>query len=425
MIAVIKPSSLAGTVAAPASKSSMQRGCAAALISGGLSRIIEPGKSRDDFAAITIIKKLGAGVIELRDEIQVTSHGIRPQGAEINCGESGLSLRMFVPIIALSGETIKITGSGSLMDRPMAVFDEIFPQLGVTIQSDRGKLPLFIRGPLRPASIELDGSLSSQFLTGLLMAYSAANAQGVTIKVRDLKSKPYINLTLQVMKQFGLQVPENKNFQEFIFHKPVTAKTEATSYWVEKDWSNGAFLLVGGAIAGPLTVRGLDPSSTQADKAIMELMFEANAVIAVEAKGIKVHRSEMKGFTFNATHSPDLFPPLVAMAVYCTGESRITGVHRLLHKESNRAESLQKEFSKMGAEITIVDDTMVIRGGGGLRGGRVQSHHDHRVAMALAIAALKASGETIIENAEAVGKSYPDFFEQLKLLGATVTLKHE
>ncbi|MBL0884445.1 MAG: 3-phosphoshikimate 1-carboxyvinyltransferase, partial [Chitinophagaceae bacterium] len=188
----INPSTIQGTIRAAAGKSSMQRACAAALLRKGETLIINPGKSNDDLAAIDVIQKLGA-TIRYTDEgdLHITSNGLSPIDAEISCGESGLGIRMFTPIAALSEKPLTIHGKGSLVNRPMHFFDEILPALQVQIKSNEGKVPLQLQGPLRPANIEVDGSLSSQFLTGLLMAYAAADADGVTIQVKDLKSKPY------------------------------------------------------------------------------------------------------------------------------------------------------------------------------------------------------------------------------------------
>ena len=422
MKVTIHPSQLKGIIQAPASKSSMQRACAAALLSKGTSTIFNSGHSNDDKAALDIIQKLGAKVQVEGSELKVESSGVNPIANEINCDESGLSIRMFTPIVALSDKEITINGSGSLESRPMDFFDDILPLLGVKIKSNDGKLPITVQGPLVPANIEVDGSLSSQFLTGLLMAYSAAGANDVSIKVKDLKSKPYIDLTLDVMKQFGMNVPENKNYKEFIFHSPQTHNSELIThnYTVEGDWSGGAFLLVAGTIAGSITVCGLDLLSTQADKAIMKALMSANAAIATDPKGIQAHPGGLRGFEFDATDCPDLFPPLVALASYCDGETKIKGVRRLKHKESNRAVTLQDEFDLMGVRIIIEDDTMIIHGGF-VKGADVHSHHDHRIAMACAVAALGANSETIIEEAQAVEKSYPDFFEHLKILGADIS----
>lgn len=410
----------------------MQRALAAALLTKGKSIIHNPGHSNDDKAAIEIIKALGARVEIVEGIMNVGSLGfpeIPPSeggGPVINCGESGLGIRMFTPIIALSDKEITISGEGSLLERPLNFFDEILPQLNVKIKSNNGKLPLVIQGPLQPKDIEVDGSLSSQFLTGLLMAYAAANTKHVSIKVNNLKSKPYIDLTLDVMKKFGLNIPENRNYAEFYFNEATHYSRLTThGYTVEGDWSGAAFLLVAGAIAGPITVRGLDLSSTQADKAIIDALMAANAGIAMDAKGIQIHPAEMNAFNFDATDCPDLFPPLVALAVYCKGLTKIKGVSRLTHKESNRAFTLQEVFAQMGVTIELKEDVMIIQGGSAVKGARVHSYHDHRIAMACAVAALKAEGETTIEEAGAVKKSYPDFFNHLKSLGASVSLPHQ
>ena len=330
---------------------------------------------------------------------------------------------MFTPIAALSNKEITINGSGSLISRPMDFFDEIFPQLGINIQSDKGKLPLKIKGPLQPKDITIDGSLSSQFLTGLLMAYGKAATKRVTITVNNLKSKPYIDLTLQVMKHFGYDVVNN-NFESFTIN-PVLSNHKQINYTVEGDWSGGAFLLVAGATSGNIVVKGLDVFSTQADKAILQAIIDSGTNISVRDNEIEVSSPPLgvrgKAFHFNATDCPDLFPPLVALASYCNGTTVIEGVNRLAHKESNRGLTLQEEFGKMGLEIKLQDDLMLIEGGNGLKGATVHSHHDHRIAMACAVAALNSKGETIIEESEAINKSYPYFFEHIKSLGADVS----
>jgi 3-phosphoshikimate 1-carboxyvinyltransferase len=326
---------------------------------------------------------------------------------------------MFTPLVALSKKHIVVKGSGSLVTRPMDFFDEILPGLHVKIKSNNGKLPLEIHGPLRPRNIEVDGSLSSQYLTGLLMAYAAADATDVSIKVNNLKSRPYIDLTLDVMKQFGMKTPVNRDYKEFYFENETPYSTlKVNHYTVEGDWSGGAFLLVAGAIAGSIMVRGLDLTSTQADKAIIDALMAANAGIAIEAKGIKLNTASMNAFEFDATDCPDLFPPLVALAAYCNGDTKIHGVSRLTHKESDRANTLREEFGKMNVKIDLNDDTMIIYGGSVVKGTQVHSRHDHRIAMACAVAALRASGETTLEEAQAVKKSYPDFYNDLEELGA-------
>jgi 3-phosphoshikimate 1-carboxyvinyltransferase len=437
----------------------MQRACAAALVAKGTSIIKNPGNSNDDKAAMDIIQKLGAAIKYSNNELVVTppitgpglqvekismtgpglqveetsmtGPGLQPGEKEINCGESGLSIRMFTPIVALSKQQITINGSGSLVTRPMDFFDEILPMLHVSIKSNQGKLPLFVKGPVVPANIEIDGSLSSQFLTGLLMAYAASNASDVSIKVNNLKSKPYIDLTLDVMKQFGLKVPENKNYEEFYFHQSDFDSAQSSNtdpstplrvYTVEGDWSGAAFLLVAGAVAGDIVVKGLDVFSTQADKAVLQALMDCGCKLSIQSEQIEIGKAPLQAFHFNATECPDLFPPLVALAANCNGKSVIEGTSRLTHKESNRAITLQEEFGKLGIQIDLKDDVMIVHGGTGIKAATVHSRHDHRIAMACAVAALNASDEVVIEEAEAINKSYPDFYEHLKMLGANVSL---
>jgi 3-phosphoshikimate 1-carboxyvinyltransferase len=429
MIVRITPSEIKGTILAPASKSSMQRACAAALLNEGETVIHNPGKSNDDKAALGVIKNLGATVTQQSDGTLLIKGSdlfteTTGEGA-FSCGESGLGIRMFAPIAALSSQPITINGEGSLLTRPMDFFDEIFPQLGISIQSKLGKLPIKIKGPFQPKDITIDGSLSSQFLTGLLFAFGKAATQPVTITVTNLKSTPYIDLTLKVMQDFGYAIINN-NYQSFTINpKPLNPKPlNQLNYTVEGDWSGASFLLVAGAIAGNIAVEGLDVFSTQADKKILEALRDSGCTLSIQEKCIEVACNPLgaglKPFHFNATDCPDLFPPLVALAAYCNGKSVIEGVSRLAHKESDRAITLQQEFAKMGIEIDLQDDLMIVHGGTGVQGANVHSRHDHRIAMACAVAALSASSEVMIEEANAINKSYPDFYEHLKQLGVFV-----
>ena len=424
MTNIVYPGMVSGTLQANASKSAMQRACAAALVAGGETHITSPGNSNDDRAALDIILKLGAEVQENTDgTFLIKSKGVHPAGSSISCGESGLSIRMFTPLAALCSLPITIEGEGSLTVRPMDFFDEILPKLSVKVKSNGGRLPLMVQGPLQPANIVVDGSLSSQFLTGLLLAFGAANAQDITLTVTDLKSKPYIDLTLQIMQEFGLPVPQNKDYQHFYFppntHKPVVTRT----FRVEGDWSGGSFLLVAAAIAGgEVTVEGLMNNSKQADKKIIDALLSAGAYVKVYEDKVTVRKDKLIGFDFDATDCPDLFPPLVALAALCKGSTRIRGLKRLKHKESDRGVTLQEEFDKLNVAIALEGDIMTIIGRGRVQvnNQRLNSHHDHRIAMAVAVAALCGDFEVEIRNADAVNKSYPDFWNHLSLLGARV-----
>jgi 3-phosphoshikimate 1-carboxyvinyltransferase len=436
MRATVYPNTLRGEQVAPASKSSMQRACAAALLHRGTTSILNPGHSNDDLAAIDVIQKLGA-IVKTEDaskekinstSIIVHSNGVQPIGGTMNCGESGLGIRMFTPIAALSDQSITVEGIGSLLKRPMHFFDTIFPKLGIEIQSQAGYLPIQIKGPLKPANIEVDGSLSSQFLTGLLMAFAATENTNAVIEVQGLKSKPYIDLTLSVLNTFGWKVQHQdyKRF-EFLAHPPLA---DHIDYTVEGDWSGAAFLLVAGAIAGPIVVKGVQLNSTQADKAVIQALKDAGASIDINENAIQIGPAKdkagvvgsLKAFEFDATHCPDLFPPLVALAAVCNGVTILHGVSRLAHKESDRGLTLQKEFAKLGIRIELNEDRMMVYGGTGIKGAEVFSQHDHRIAMACGVAALCADGPITITDAEAVNKSYTDFFKHLQHLGAKVDL---
>ncbi len=425
MKTVIHPSIVKGSIRSNASKSAMQRACAASLICGGKTIIHNPGISNDDRAAMDIIQKLGATISFDEDgNLIVESNGVQPANNTIDCGESGLSIRMFTPLAALSENEITITGSGSLSTRPMDFFDQILPQIGVRVTSNNGKLPLRVKGPAKPSDIEIDGSLSSQFLTGLLMCYAVSNSTDVSIKVNHLKSKPYIDLTLDVMRKFGMHIPANNHYESFQFSVSNTNRQTDTerSFTVEGVWSGAAFLLVAGAVAGNVQVHGLDLQSTQADRAIMLALQESGARISYYDAYIEISKSALKGFSFDATECPDLFPPLVALASYCEGETMLVGTSRLTHKESNRALTLQETFGRLGVEIELKDNVMLIQGGKGIKGAKVHSHHDHRIAMAAAVAALGADASVEIEDAEAIDKSYPEFYHDLMKLGVTVEI---
>lgn len=424
MMAVIQPGKIHGTLTVPASKSVMQRALAAALLRKGKTIIYNPGISNDDIAALKIIQDLGAEVHHHADHILINSKGVQPQSAMVHCGESGLSVRMFLPIIALSGQLTEVTGEGSLLSRPMDLYDNILPQLQIEVQSNGGRLPVTVKGPLVPADIEVDGSLSSQFITGLLMAFSAAEASEKTIHVLGLKSKPYIDLTLQVMQDFGLKLPKHTQYEHFYFDTETVHPNSSTlRYTVESDWSSASFLIVAAAICGTVTLKGLNVYSAQADKRILDVLSLAEVQFSWDDNILTVtDANPIQAFEFDATDCPDLFPPLAVLAAFAKGTSVIKGLSRLAHKESNRGVTLQEELGKMGIRIELFGDDMIVHGTACIQSATVHSRHDHRIAMACAVTALKANGGCTIKEAEAVNKSYPEFYKHLQQLSVDVSL---
>jgi 3-phosphoshikimate 1-carboxyvinyltransferase len=411
----IHPGSIFGTVKAPASKSLTQRALAAGLLAGG-STIIRHSSFCDDCrAAAGIATSLGGDISAYPDFITVQP-GLRPVSTvTLNCGESGLALRMFAPVSATIVSRSILTGEGSLTGRPVTMISDALPQFGVHVETSDGHLPVTISGKLLPGRAIIDGSSGSQLLTGLLMALPVLGSDS-EVTVNNLKSKPYISLTLELLEEFGITVIN----QEFnLFRIPGRQSYRPHEYEVEGDWSGAAFLLVSGAIAGEVTVSNLNCSSAQADRAVLDALRQAGASIKVENQSVTAARAELGAFTFDATDCPDLFPPLAALAAYCNGTSTIRGARRLTTKESDRGKAITDVLQALNINAVTEDDEMIIKGGE-VRGACVSSHNDHRIAMMAAVAAPGSRGEVTITGAEAVNKSFPEFFDTLIRLGVVM-----
>jgi len=408
----VNPSELSGKIDTPPSKSLTQRAIAAGLLSGGTTVIRNSSFCNDSVAALGIAQAMGAKVTREIDRV-IIERGEKSSGrVMLNCGESGLALRMFAPVAAILCGDVIITGEGSLLRRPVAMITEAMSQLGVITESRNGLLPISISGRLKAGRALIDGSSGSQLLTGLLMALPVAEKES-RIDVANLTSKPYISLTLDLLAEFGIMVT-NEDFKTFTI--PGGQNYRAREYIVEGDWSGAAFLLVAGSIGGSVSIGNLNPYSRQADMSVLRVLEEAGANITIGSGIIRSSVSKLKAFTFDATDSPDLFPPLAALAAYCNGISRIKGVGRLRHKESDRAEAIAEVLEAMGIKVQIRHDEMAITGGK-VRGAVVSSHNDHRIAMMAAVMAAGAAGAVTITGAEAVAKSYPGFYDDLASLG--------
>lgn len=410
----VKSSLINGTIAAPASKSVVQRVIAAALLAKGTSHFGNVTLCDDSQAALNIARALGAD-IQLTDRNLTFVGGFNPRQNVLDCGESGLSSRLFSAVAALSSRELILTGQPALLARPADMIPAPLRKLGVQCISDNGHLPLKIRGPLKGGKVKIDGSVSSQFLTGLLIALPVI-ADDSEITVANLKSKPYIDLTIEILSKFGIHI-EHQEYRRFYI--PGGQRYQPVVFDVEGDFSGAAFLLVAAALRGSIIITGLKSDSRQADRAILDLLKQAGAAVEIGPEKIRVAHSALKAFACDATDFPDLFPPLVALATGCNGVSRIKGVGRLIYKESNRAEVLKNEFGRLGIKIRIEDDTMLIPGGR-IKGGLVDAQNDHRIAMALAVAGLCSDIPVLIAGAECVAKSYPAFFEDIKSVGGNI-----
>ena len=414
----IEPGRVGGRVRAPASKSAMQRALACAAMAQGTSLITNPSWCADSLAALGVVAALGATVERQADRLIVSGPIGSGAPLSVSCGESGLCLRMFSAIASLSGTTVELRGEGTLRARPVGPIEAPLAMLGVHCATDAGKQPVRVQGPLRPGTVTVDGSASSQFITGLLLALPMTGGDSV-VNVINPASMGYLDLTIDVMRSFGAVVERAPDFSKFdVAGRPYVAG----SYAVEGDWSGAAFLLVAGAIAsGPegLVVTGLSPLSSQPDRAVLEALGRAGARCESRADGYHLRPGPLRGFAFDANDCPDLFPPLVALASRCPGVTTLRGASRLRGKESDRAAALAGEFGVLGLRVEVDGDVMAIHGGDEPpSGGAVSSHGDHRIAMAASIAALTASGAVTIEGAECVTKSWPEFYEVLSSIRA-------
>ena len=411
---IIQPSTINGEMIANSSKSYMQRALACSLLAKGVSVLENPSRCNDSMSAYHIIENLGATITDNGDNLVICG-GLSPKSDVLDVGESGLGIRMFTPIAALNSVNLQLIGKGSLSERPIDMMLNPLKSLGAKISTNNGFVPISVCGPLKGGVTEIDGSISSQFLTGLLLALPLADNYSV-LHVKNLKSKPYIDMTLSILEKFGIEIT-NANYE--LFHINGQQQFKPTRFSVEADWSGVAFMLVAGAVAGMVKVKNVSSNSKQADVAIMDALRKVGADVICDNNEITVSKNCLKSFEFDATECPDLFPPLVTLAANCKGKSIIKGTGRLIHKESNRANVLQNEFRKLNVKIELEDDVMMVHGGS-ISGGIVNSHNDHRIAMAGAIAALTATDSVTIENFECINKSYPTFFDDLKSIGGHI-----
>jgi len=411
---LVKPSAVNGTQMAPASKSMMQRAIAIAALADGTSVLHNYTPCNDSDAALKIAENLGATVTVSGTDVTIAG-GFSPVRSRLNCGEAGLGIRMFTPIASLANHEMVLEGEGSLKTRPVTMLEGPLGELGVDIKTNNGFVPITLNGPLKGGAAFIDGSMSSQMLTGMLIALPLAQNDTV-LTVKDLKSKPYIDMTLEIMADFGITVTHD-NYKTFSIKGNQQYK--AREYAVEGDWSGASFPLAAAGISGSVTVTNLRSDSKQADIAFLEALRRAGASVQQNPDSVTVQKKQLNAFEFDANECPDLFPPLVSLAANCSGVTKLYGVGRLKHKESDRATVLKDEFAKLGVQVDIDDDCMRVTGGP-ISGAPMFAHNDHRIAMTAAVAALNADTPIEIENAECIDKSYPGFYDDFASIGAIV-----
>lgn len=427
----------------PASKSFAQRAIVAAALAEGVSVLRGYQACADSEAALDVARALGAEVSQDGDELSIRGIGPLPEGLGLESlavGESGLLTRLMIPILAkVNGAPVTVTGSGTLPGRPLSGANDIMAAFGVVL-SNLGNVsrkdvyvPLRISGSLIPGRADLSGRGGSQLISGLLMALPLADKNSVLF-VHEPRSIPYMFITLDVLRKFGVRIAtEMEGGDEFVetrdwaFCTAIHFKVRggqsyrAATFHIEGDWSGAAPFMVAGAIFGGVRLAGLDTSSLQADLTIMDILVEAGACVSQDEDGIvNVRKAPLNAFSVDLNHAPDLFPAVAVLAAFCPGESRIAGVGRLANKESDRGAALADMLSRMGVDVRLEGDEMVVVGhslswrlsnGALLKGGNFSSHHDHRMVMALSVAALGAADPVRIDDTACVAKSFPGFPE--------------
>jgi 3-phosphoshikimate 1-carboxyvinyltransferase len=413
----VRPGRLGGRLRASPSKSATLRAVAAASLAEGTSCLRGPSTCDDARAALAVARALGAAVEEAPGEWRVRGRAQAP-AAELSCGESGLCLRAFASLAALGARPCVLRAEGSLRARPVGPLEAPLVALGATCSTAAGLPPVRVQGPLRGGRARVDGAHTSQILTGLLLATPCCPGDS-ELEVDSLSSAPYVRLTLECLRSFGLVLEAEPGLTRFRVpggQRPLAARLE-----IEGDWSGAAFLLALGALGGPVVLDGLRPDSAQADRAVLDALAAAGAAPAFGPDGaLSVGRTALGPFEFDARDCPDLVPPLAVLALGCPGRSRLIGVGRLRHKESDRAAALVAELGKLGGRLGVEGEALWIEGGRPLQAGRIDPRGDHRIAMAAAVAAVALGQGAALEQPGCVAKSYPAFFDDLTRLGAGV-----
>ncbi|MFQ6094646.1 MAG: 3-phosphoshikimate 1-carboxyvinyltransferase [Candidatus Bathyarchaeia archaeon] len=422
---VKRTESLAGMVTAPPSKAHTHRAFIAATLSEGQSTIRNPLICDDTLATINACRMLGANISKHGDHFEV--NGVpKPNTPEnvIDCGGSGATIRFLTPICALADGISVLTGNESLRKRPMQPLLDALEQLEVRCYSARldGFPPVIVfGGGIKGGKAAIRGDISSQFISGLLLATPLAENETELVVTTRLESKPYVDITVDVLLKHGVKVDFQSNHERF--NIPPMQEYTPFDHVIEGDYSSAAFLLAAAALTNSnVKVKGLRKETLQGDRVIVDILKEMGTQIEVHGDLVQIRGAaqNLNGIEVDLRDNPDLVPVCAALASLSRGRTVIAGVKRLRFKESDRVSSLSTELAKMGVNITALDDRLVIEGRESLKGAEIDSHNDHRIAMACTILALRAEGETVIHGIECISKSYPNFIRDLLSLGGEV-----
>ena len=421
----VRPSKLRGAVDAPPSKSYTHRAFAASVLAREESKIANPLLALDTSATMDACGILGAK-IEQRDNtwhIIGTGGKLEPSSDVIDVKNSGTTLRLFSAIASLSPNPLRLTGDASILARPMGPLIEALSRLGANTRCEgpRGRPPVVVGGGLEGGEVEVSGAVSSQFVSALLFACPYSR-RDVELRVTELRSKPYVQMTLEVLDKAGAEIKRGRDLLEFII--PGRQVFKPIDFAIPGDFSSAAFILAAAALAGEeVKVDNLDIRGLQADKRIVELLKELGADVRVKGKSVLVSGAgRLSGIEADCGDTPDLVPVLAVLGSLAEGRTRLTNIPHLRYKETDRLRALRVELNKLGAEVEELPGELKIRGVGRLKGASIGSYGDHRMAMALAVAGLVARGETVLDGAESIAVSYPSFIKDMQKLGAEIEL---
>lgn len=423
----IFPAQLAGTVHVPSSKSMGHREIICAGLAQGSSIVDNISISKDIEATCRCLRAMGVTIEEVpsrfsgRTAFRVTGTGSLTAAASgADCGESGSTLRFFVPLGASLNAPFTFTGHGKLVSRPLQAYYDIFDQQGLEYQTQEGQLPLTVKGRLRPGTYQLPGDVSSQYVSGLLFALPLLEEDSVVEITSPLESAAYVDMTISCLQKYGVEIVNEDNSYR-CFHIKGGQKYQAQSSDVEGDWSQIAFWTVGGALGQAILSTGVSFNTLQGDKAVLDIMERMGAAMDLDAaqNTVKVSSRLTHGTVIDASNCPDIIPVLTVLAAVSQGKTEIINAGRLRIKECDRLAAITQELNKCGAKITELAEGLIIEGRTeGLEGGaEVDAWNDHRIAMSLAIAAQSCKEPIILTGAASVAKSYPLFWEDYRALG--------
>lgn len=416
MKVTVYPSIPKGTLKAIPSKSMAHRLLICAALSDGVSKVRCESSSEDIDATVNCLRAMGSNIVKIGNIYLVPKATVHPgQSVTLDCNESGTTLRFMMCVAAGLGLCARFKGSDRLFERPLSILEEVLTEHGIVISRDENNR-IIQSGRAFGNDYSISGNVSSQFISGLLLMLPLCFGKKIGV-TGDFESKPYVDLTVSALRQSGVEISEEGNTYS------VNGKYNLTNCEVEGDWSNSAFWFLSGALGGSVKVTGLCEKSAQGDREMMSYLMSFGAEKRLEDTGISFTNNILKATSADVSNTPDLVPALAVVAALSEGKTEITGAKRLKLKESDRLKTVTDMINNLGGRCEYTEDRLIIHGVKKLTGGTVSACNDHRIVMAASVAAVCCEGPVIIEGAQAVNKSYPGFFDDLRSLGVRIEVE--